>query len=584
MALTLRTARQRAAYTPPTRLWMSAMRFAILVALVALANHATMAFASVTAVTVTAVTPSTNSVKVDFNPVAGAADYRIYDVTDPKTVKYAGTIHATIPFSSTFPLTEIEWNGLTPGVAASLVVEAVGSLGPVPQCSLYDVNNSPLFNLHDATCVLGMSGCDTADGYVSYNGQGSWRNSPNVIARSAPFQVMAAGQTAIPSSADASQLLFDSFTGAVGISQSGTPDTKNGNAEWAITSSNPWKMIVKSADVAHTLPMADHNHIMDILFDGGTPHNGTPLHIAHGVAAFTPQQSLDFSGGRVAHLTMEVDATTDGRRWIAFNLAPAKDPLQNWYTFSSPINATNTAFFVQMTDSEYKVDLFHGRPGNTAPIDIPITGGLGQAPHWTPRHMGPSGGIGRGLDNRSRFDLFLSKTHFQLFEDGIICCDFDIPGGLPFEQAQVYFTHYLYHSQLEQQELRRYAPWSTYWIDDFPYSDQRHWNNMGFEVLPSGTSWSSMVQYVGLFTSGGSGGGSTSTTVGTVSGVSASAGSPIYITIAPKGSGTPVVLLTADNLIAASGASAYVTHARVTVTYDRKGGDAVAAGRILSIN
>src|SRR5262245_9905 len=44
-------------------------------------------------VNITAVKVDTNSVKVDFQPVPGAQDYRIYDVTNPSDVKYAGVWH-----------------------------------------------------------------------------------------------------------------------------------------------------------------------------------------------------------------------------------------------------------------------------------------------------------------------------------------------------------------------------------------------------------------------------------------------------------------------------------------------------------
>src|SRR5579883_1071023 len=44
-------------------------------------------------VTITSVRVGSNSVKVDFAPVPGAKDYRIYDVSNPNDVKYAGIWH-----------------------------------------------------------------------------------------------------------------------------------------------------------------------------------------------------------------------------------------------------------------------------------------------------------------------------------------------------------------------------------------------------------------------------------------------------------------------------------------------------------
>ena len=77
-------------------------------------------------------------------------------------------------------------------------------------------------------------------------------------------------------------------------------------------------------------------------------------------------------------------------------------------------------------------------------------------------------------------------------EDGIKITEHDLPQPLPFDVAKVYFSHYHYHSALEVQELALYAPWEAYWRNTFPYSDERHWDNMGFEVFPpprNGPRW-----------------------------------------------------------------------------------------------
>jgi len=49
----------------------------------------------------------------------------------------------------------------------------------------------------------------------------------------------------------------------------------------------------------------------------------------------------------------------------------------------------------------------------------------------------------------------------------------------------VYFTHYLFNTAGESRQLQRTAPYETYWLNSFPHSDERHWDNVGFEVLPS---------------------------------------------------------------------------------------------------
>src|ERR1051326_6663921 len=42
---------------------------------------------------VLSVTPNNSTVKITFKPVAGAKDYRAFDVLEPKVVKYAGMAH-----------------------------------------------------------------------------------------------------------------------------------------------------------------------------------------------------------------------------------------------------------------------------------------------------------------------------------------------------------------------------------------------------------------------------------------------------------------------------------------------------------
>src|SRR5579871_2765008 len=117
--------------------------------------------------TITGVAADTDSVKVRFQPVPGAADYRIYDVNNPTSVKYAGLLHVFAPWGYHFktdsnghplipdqlvqntstvttpsemdePALEIELNGLTIGTHYTLMIEAVDALGPVPGCSMYD--------------------------------------------------------------------------------------------------------------------------------------------------------------------------------------------------------------------------------------------------------------------------------------------------------------------------------------------------------------------------------------------------------------------------------------------------------------
>ena len=124
---------------------------------------------------------------------------------------------------------------------------------------------------------------------------------------------------------------------------------------------------------------------------------------------------------------------------------------------------------------------------------------------------------GHGLDDKNRYDFFISETRVALFQDGELIVQSAIPAGT-FPWANVplraYYSHYVYHSDNDDDDLMQYNnagqtmcyPLNSYWFNHpqlgtsagasvcniaypagygFPYSDERHWDNMGFEVLPA---------------------------------------------------------------------------------------------------
>ena len=491
-------------------------------------------------VTVTGVVANNSSAKIDFLPVPGAKDYRVFDVSNPGIVKYAGMVHLSantpscdchfvmqangapaFPYAMTTqgngpdaldePGTEIEWNMLADGQPHSLVVQAVDQLGPIPPHNLYDDSNAP--TSPDASSMVGVNEGPTSDGHISINGQGPSTDAPQVIAQSAPFVVQAnPAAVPIPSRPEAQQTFLDTFDNAeaASLQQVGPVDPSAGTMTYTLNAgtSRAWTIQYLGADTRDSMPMVEDGHYMDTLFDGGTPGSNIPVHNNHSVMAMSPQQTVDFSGGKLLHLTMEVDAHESARRWIAFNLAPATDPLTNWYTVNSAINRSDQALFVQLFPGGCTGDVYTGPSAGagSAPNNFSFWGALGQASNWCNRNEGAQfnwGGNGRALDNRSRFDLFVTQQHAALFEDGQLVMQSDIPGGLPFSAAKVYFAHYLYHTGNDINELQSYSPWEHYWINYFHWSDERHWDNMGFEVLPAsdvpaGGDWSSLAALVQL--------------------------------------------------------------------------------------
>ncbi len=459
---------------------------------------------------VLSVVPDNSTVKISFKPVAGAKDYRIFDVSEPTVVKYAGMAHLTggpfrmnadgtpvYPFQTggngpgtlNIPYPQIEWNLLEDEQPHTLVVQAVNELGPIPPGNLYNNNNAPINASSSKYYSIGMNEGATPDGHVSVNGQGPSTNNPKPIAQSIQFVVQAnANYRAIPSSSSATQTFFDTFNDSEASAfKKVSSDAEAETATYTLNAgtSKAWTIEYQDTDVRDSYPFISGGHFMDVLFDGGTPGTNNPLHIAHGAMTMTPNQTVDFSGGNVLHITMEVDLHMDTRRWIGVELTPANDPLTGFDPFTGAINTSDQALFFDFYPGTCTADIFTGPSGGAGPSGSHFWGALGQSDNVCDTSEVNWGGNGIPLDNRSKVDLFISQTHAALVINGQLAMQSNIPGGLPFSQAKVYFSHYLYHTGNDINELSQSMPWETFWINYYHWSDERHWDNMGFEVLPA---------------------------------------------------------------------------------------------------
>jgi hypothetical protein len=464
------------------------------------------------------VTQDNSSVKISFKPFPGAKDYRVFDVAEPAVVKYAGMARLegdhflmnpdgtpVVPFQEnpngtgpgvlTIPYPQIEWNLLGDNQPHTLIVQAVNQLGPIPPGNLYNDANSPLISNGGTVKTLGMNEGPTPDGHVSINGQGPSTDNPQAIAQSLPFVVQAdPNLRAIPSLPNATQTFFDTFddSEAASLKQMVPSDPENSTATYTLNAgtNREWTIQYQGADVRDSYPMIEGGHFMDVLFDGGTPGTGIPLHVEYGLMSMTPAPTVDFSSGNVLHITMEVDLHQNDRRWTGIELAPANDPLTHYDEFTGPLNHSDKALFFDYGAGACDADVYTGPsagPGSI-PNDTLLWGSDVSSDRFCDLSNFYWGGGGINLDNRGRLDLFITQTHAALFINGKLAIESDIPGGLPFTQARVYFTHYLYHTGNDIGELKQYAPWETFWINYFHWSDERHWDNMGFEVLPAGAA------------------------------------------------------------------------------------------------
>jgi len=482
-------------------------------------------------VTVTNVAVNVNSAKITFSPVAGAADYRIYDVSNPRLVKYAGlaafnrtgvgsrfvtvnndgvhpryplqletiagwgdtaTTSGQEPFAVTGPLTTIEWNALEDHQPHTLIVQAVDQVGPQPADNAYTVDwtTDTIVPTHPtADTLLGANEGSTGDGNISINGQGPVTDTPQVIAQSAPFTVQAnAALAPVPSSADATQTYLDTFANAEASSLRYVGSAPGIGSDNYITYTlndgqpNAASILFEAADPTLSTPMIEHGHFMDILADSKPGASWATM-------ALTPRTTPDISGGRMLHLTMEVDGLLDdpGRRWVGFDIAPADDPIQshdqNQFGVTPP-NRTGRAIFIGIGNP--------GMPGTIVTQEytgtVSAAGGMNR--------MARIGTVARnseqfkdmGLDNRERFDLYLTQDHYAIYEDGALAQEQTFPTPLDYSTLSVSYAHYYYHAAAEPSEEEKDGvpgPVNHLYAYDIPLTDERHWANLGAEVLPA---------------------------------------------------------------------------------------------------
>jgi hypothetical protein len=95
----------------------------------------------------------------------------------------------------------------------------------------------------------------------------------------------------------------------------------------------------------------------------------------------------------------------------------------------------------------------------------------------------PLNGTIADLDKRVRYDMYISKSKLRLVEDGILISEGPLPTPLDYDKISVAFSHLIYHTENELGDNMLWNAANRYWINHRPFADERHWDNMGFEVL-----------------------------------------------------------------------------------------------------
>ena len=408
-------------------------------------------------VTITSVIPNDDSVVVTFSAVPGAADYRCYPVGNPSSRKYSGGG------------LRIEVNGINPAVGADLVVEAVDKLGPYQK---HDGFEGPGVMQHDGSKLMEV------------NGQGDPSNVPNVLARSQTFHV-----NCQPRTLAGEQVFFDTFRNSQPFVWAEPPASLIPNANGLVKAlqNDKWLLLNVQGDLDNSQFFVQGNHFMDTFYDGDRPGGRGPLH--NNVASFlmTPRQSADISGGKVLHVTFEVDPHMGPRRWCDLFVAEANDPLivpGKFFEFNQLPTVSGNLFRWELLNTLHSAQLFKSEGGLPHANEL-IDDIWGIARRSDITMKGTWNGNLQDLDLRHRFDLYLSQTRFRLMENGTVIKDGPFPNGatLPFTNAAVYFVHQVYHTGVERPDLTMFYQDETYWYNHRPYMDERHWDNMGFEVL-----------------------------------------------------------------------------------------------------
>lgn len=459
-------------------------------------------------VTGISITPRTSSAIIGYQATPGAADYRIREVNADGTlsneVKYAGQSvlvdNGMGPtWLGTSPALSIDLNGLYGATnGQKWVIEAVDALGPYPQGNLTSYNsNAPSF----PALLMPMTGMVaswiptyaangtlagyvsppyvwasndgmTLDGLMSINGQGNCSNIPNVIARSLPFTVTATGIAPIPTGKDVSTYYCNTFAPSTAPEVFGNPTLQSelderqtttnigsGSEIFTLTdAAGTANVILQCADLNNSRTMIDQGHIMSVLFDGGQPpQNGEPLHNNHAYWAFQPQKLFSLSNGSIIHIHFEADMNMlQLRDNIELFIFPSRDQFHQFdENLENPLNDTSCLQIMWHT-SDILAQIWT-TAGNTRSR-------LVLSPYNVRTNQSQ-------LDYKIPEDVFLSNSHLQVYENGVLMIDADIPGGIPWsstDQTMANLAQIRYHGSLLVNELAKWQPWNGWFYGVIP--------------------------------------------------------------------------------------------------------------------
>lgn len=518
---------------------------------------------SATAIPITRTVSRDDSVFVLFNRLAGAVDYVCFKYTagvaseilikDGKAAgEYRGTPNGYVATAPEPTELCIQMNDLDPVNPTMLRVAALDKLmrfqtqdGMMTMDSMSTIGvvpGGPTSPNMNNDFITQMNGPVAIDGFVK-NGQGDPSNVPNIIALSAPFSVSCAPFSLTGTDGHGGPAFLDRFrTGvneplvqvpidpSIALYATDNSSVLINNRKVQKFQTPNWNFTNYTLDNGMT-KLFFMPHFMSVVYDGGG--SGAPfnrgratadnygLHIANGSMTMQPRAADgsnwfgDITGGKVLHVTMEVDAhvntrrfpliTLKGRNQQLFNAAPTKmhdEDLRQENRATSDAN-----FFAWIIGGNNDFAIFQnngsttGRPYDhlhpATPIDYGDAQAIGRGALYGAQPR--ANGTARELDKMHRFHLYVSHTRMRIVEEtpeGPFSVVYDRPYGngitLPFDQIEPVFVHEVYHTGIDALDGEMYGggafaggPENMHWINNRPYADERHWDNMGAEVLNS---------------------------------------------------------------------------------------------------
>ena len=267
-------------------------------------------------------------------------------------------------------------------------------------------------------------------------------------------------------------------------------------------------LICVATDRAHTFAHVHHGHLEVAVYDGGTPPASVPRNNYSAATLVDSSLWRPLKSGGVIRFGMRTNPTHTGRRWIEVGLrkrgAPVVFPNRtredpgNWYPippqFGDMVRVTLDAgdqgqggFYATYITPDAASGRWVGRgavPAN--PNDWQTHGWVWRtspdrnAPHVN-RNTWNGPNPDAGTDIGSAFEVEFSEGGARLFErsafDGK---EYDIRGIWPAGvrlapgEYEVYVTFMVYHSSLEEQDNRKYAPYFDQFIRNM--NDHHVWH------------------------------------------------------------------------------------------------------------